>query len=141
MKRILTFCMALLCTQAAFAADYDGSKPLLCSSVTVNECLPNGACEHVMASAINAPDFFRIDVKKKNVAGAKAGKDRPKNKIDSAKVLGDKLYVQGKDNGVEGVRDDGLAWSVSIDQASGDMVLTASGDEVAFVIFGSCIVL
>lgn len=38
---------------------------------------------------------------------------------------------------VEGIRD-GLAWSMTIDQISGKMVLTASGDAVGFVVFGAC---
>jgi hypothetical protein len=35
---------------------------------------------------------------------------------------------------------DGIGWSLSIDEENGEMVLTGSGDEVAFVIFGACTV-
>ena len=141
MKRTRIIGAAFLCTTAglAGAAEFDGSEPLLCSSVTVNECLPNGDCERVSANSVNAPNFLRIDVKKKTVANAAADATSPPNTIESSALLGDKLYLQGKDDGFEGVRDDGLAWSVSIDQETGEMVLTASGSEVAFVIFGSCI--
>ena len=41
------------------------------------------------------------------------------------------------EGGVEGVRD-GIGWSLSVDEASGSMVLTGSGADVAFVIFGAC---
>ena len=52
-------------------------------------------------------------------------------------TIDEKLFLQGADDGVEGVRD-GLAWSLAIDQTTGKMVLTASGDAVGFVIFGAC---
>jgi hypothetical protein len=32
----------------------------------------------------------------------------------------------------------GLAWSMALDAASGRMVLTSSGRQGAFVLFGSC---
>ena len=141
MKRTKIIGAAFLCTTAGLvgAAEFDGSQPLLCSSVTVNECLPDADCERVSAISVNAPNFLRIDVKKKTISNAAADASRPPNVIESSAVLGDKLYLQGKDDGIEGVRDDGLAWSVAIDQDTGEMVLTASGSEVAFVIFGACI--
>jgi len=46
--------------------------------------------------------------------------------------------LQGAEDGIEGVID-GLGWSLSISEDNWDMVLTGSGDEVGFVIFGSCI--
>ena len=51
--------------------------------------------------------------------------------------LDNKLFLQGADDGVEGVRD-GLAWSMSISQDSGRMVITAAGGNEAFVVFGAC---
>lgn len=121
----------------AAAADFDGSKPLLCSTATLSECIPGGVCEQVTSDSINAPDFVRIDVKKKTVTVDMAGQeDRPPSKIKSSAVIDEKLFLQGSDAG-KGVRD-GLAWSVAIDQKTGKMVLTASGDAVGFVIFGAC---
>ncbi len=32
----------------------------------------------------------------------------------------------------------GRGWSMAITEAAGRMVVTASGDEVAFVVFGAC---
>ncbi len=140
MKRIIISVMAFLSFSVAAAADFDGSKPLLCSTVSVNECSPDGTCESVTAREVNAPDFLRVDVRKKTVAGTAGGTDRPANPIDSAKVMGGMLMVQGKAANPEAEgADDGLAWSMAIDSESGYMVLTASGHAAAFVIFGSCI--
>ncbi len=52
-------------------------------------------------------------------------------------TLDKKLFLQGADDGIEGVRD-GLAWSIAISEDTGRLVLSASGDNVAFVIFGAC---
>ena len=141
MKRtIIGLCIFLGLSATAFA-DLDGSDPLLCSVVNVNECVPDGTCEKVSPRDVNAPDFLRIDVRKKTVTGVAVSVDRTPNKVDSAKVVGDKLYDQGQFEGAEGVYEDGLAWSMAIETDTGEMVLTASGDEVAFVLFGNCIAL
>ncbi len=138
MKKIIISISFFLGLSATAAADFDGSDPLLCSVVTVNECVPGGSCEAVKNTDINAPDFFRVDVRKKSITGMSDGTERPSNKIESSSVLGSSLFLQGKAKAVEDMPEDVLAWSVSVNQETGDMVLTASGDEVAFVIFGSC---
>lgn len=140
MKRIYLLCASLVFAPLglASAADFDGSKPMLCASVNVQECVPGVGCEGVTPESINAPEFFRIDGKKKTVTAVVPDETRPANKIASSTKFEDKLILQGADEGLEGVRDDGLAWSIAIDRTSGKMVLTASGDAVAFVIFGSC---
>ena len=141
MKKIIISTFILLGLSATAAADFDGSKPLLCSTVTVNECVPGGICARVLNVEIGAPDFIRIDVRKKTMTGTADGAERPSNKIESSAILGNSLFLAGKASGLEHLPEDSLAWSVSVNQDTGDMVLTASGDEVAFVIFGSCIAL
>ncbi len=143
MKKIKLLCAVIVFAPIGFvaAADFDGSKPLLCASVNLNECIPGVGCETVTADNINAADFFRIDVKKKTITVSARNQSRPPQRIKSSAKTDHLLVIQGSDNGVEGVRDDGLAWSIAIDKISGKMVVTASGDEVAFVIFGSCTVI
>lgn len=143
MKKIKLLCAAIVFAPIGFvaAADFDGSKPLLCASVNLQECIPDGGCETVTADNINAAEFFRIDVKKKTIVVSARNQNRPPQRIESSAKTDHLLVIQGSDNGVEGVRDDGLAWSIAIDKTSGKMVLTASGDEVAFVVFGSCTII
>ena len=138
---LLIASLALAPLGLAAAADFDGSKPMLCAAVNLQECVPGGGCESVTADSINAPDFLRIDGKKKTITAAMSNETRPATKIISSTKFDDKLVLQGADEGVEGVRDDGLAWSIAIDLETGKMVLTASGEEVAFVIFGSCAII
>jgi hypothetical protein len=48
-----------------------------------------------------------------------------------------KLIIEGAQDGIENVRD-GLGWTMAINEESGEMVLTAAGDRVGFVVFGAC---
>ena len=139
MKKVKLLCTAGLCVMAGItaAADFDGSKPLLCAAATLSECIPGGVCEQVTSEELNAPDFLRIDLKKKTIAVDVAGPENPPpSQIKSSAIIDEKLFLQGSDAG-KGIRD-GLAWSLAIEQNSGKMVFTASGDAVAFVIFGAC---
>ena len=143
MKKIKLLCAAIIFAPLGLvaAANFDGSKPLLCASTELQECIPGVGCERVTAESINAADFFRIDVKKKTITAAARNQSRPPQRIESSTKTEHLLVIQGSDDGVEGVREDGLAWSIAIDKISGKMVLTASGNEVAFVVFGSCTVI
>ena len=48
-----------------------------------------------------------------------------------------KLILQGAEDGVEGVRD-GVGWTIAISEETGKLILTASGEGVAFVAYGAC---
>ena len=48
-----------------------------------------------------------------------------------------KLILHGVEEGVANV-EDGLAWSMAISKKTGKVVLSASGDGVAYIVFGSC---
>ena len=56
MKNIKLLCAAIAFAPVglAAAADFDGSKPMLCASASLNECLPGASCELVTADNINA---------------------------------------------------------------------------------------
>jgi predicted regulator of Ras-like GTPase activity (Roadblock/LC7/MglB family) len=49
-----------------------------------------------------------------------------------------KLILQGAEDGYEKMRD-GLGWAMVISEESGQVVLTASGEQVAFVMFGAAL--
>jgi hypothetical protein len=119
------------------ATSFDGSQNLLCAPQLVIECGPEGDCEQSMAAGVNLPNFFQIDFSAKELSAITGSENKRTSKIKSIETLDSKLFLQGADEGIEGVRD-GLAWSISISQDTGRLVLSASGDNVAFVIFGAC---
>ncbi|MFQ5644323.1 MAG: hypothetical protein ACE5FQ_11590 [Thiogranum sp.] len=121
----------------AVSAGLDGSSEFLCASVDVMECLPTSGCNRVAADDVDIPRFIRVNVKEKRiVTGAKD--DKRVTAIERVETVDGKLMLQGAEDGREGGERDGVGWSLSVVEDSGDMVLTASGDGVAFVVFGAC---
>jgi hypothetical protein len=119
------------------AGSFDGSQNLLCAPQVAIECGPDGKCEQAMAASVNLPGFFLIDFSAKALTAINESENKRTSKIKTMEFHDSKLFLQGADDGVEGVRD-GLAWSMSISQDSGRMVISASGENEAFVVFGVC---
>jgi hypothetical protein len=125
-------------TSGARAA-VDGSEPVICASVTILECVPEGTCQEINAEDAGIPRFLRIDFAGKQITRTRPNGDDVSSEIERSEVVDGRLILQGAEDGFEGVSD-GIGWSVSIDEETGDMVITGSGEEVAFVIFGACTV-
>lgn len=119
------------------AGSFDGSRNLLCAPQIAIECGPDGKCEQAMAASVNLPNFFRIDFSNKELSAISESENKRTSRIKSMEFLDGKLFLQGADDGVENVRD-GLAWSMSISQDTGRLVISASGENEAFVVFGAC---
>jgi|WetSurMetagenome_2_1015567.scaffolds.fasta_scaffold168354_2 hypothetical protein len=120
---------ALLLPGTVFAANFDGSKPLICALMGNFECDPEG-CQRVTPEGINLPEFIRIDFEGKKVSTINDGVQARTTKIERFDRSDGRLYLQGQENG--------LAWSLVISESNGKMVLTMAGGEVGFAIFGAC---
>jgi hypothetical protein len=134
---IWIFIAVILLPLSAFAGDFDGSRTLLCSLNNAMECTVEAGCKQVTPDSIAAPDFLKIEFKKKIISGISEGTSGRTTTIENSEFIDGKLILQGAEDGVEGVRD-GLGWSMAIMEDSGRMVLTGSGNDVGFVIFGAC---
>lgn len=142
MNKYQKLAASILCAPAAIAtaAEFDGSKPMACATLQIYECTPELGCEQVRAKSINAPNFLHFDVKKKVVRGEAMGILREAGKIDEVETRDSTLFLSGLAGSSDGVDEGDLAWSVAINQDTGDMVMTATGSDVAFSIFGTCTV-
>jgi predicted regulator of Ras-like GTPase activity (Roadblock/LC7/MglB family) len=60
------------------------------------------------------------------------------SRIENLERIDGKLILQGAENGYKEVRD-GTGWSIAVSEETGKIVLTESGDQVAFVVFGACV--
>ena len=142
MKRYNWIVCAFLCSifaaSAVGAGDFDGSKPLLISVIRVMECTADGSCREVTPASIELSQFLKINFTDKTIRPAAAGDKRPATTIEHQEVVDGKLILQGAEDGYEKIRD-GLGWTMAISEESGQVVLTASGEQVAFVVFGACI--
>ena len=121
----------------AVAGNFDGSKELLCAVMDLAECIPGAKCQQVTAEEVGIPNFLRIDFNEKKLSATFADGSKKNSAINNLEKIDGKVILQGAEDGIEGVRD-GLGWSLSIAEENGKMVLTASGDAVAFVMFGAC---
>ncbi len=123
---------------AVAAGDFDGSKNLLVSVIRVMECTPDGACRELTPASVQLPQFLKIDFANRTIKPAAADDSTPATAIERHEVVDGKLILQGAEDGYENMRD-GLGWTMAISEDSGQVVLTASGDEVAFVIFAAAL--
>ena len=141
MKRLslvtVVFLSLLISTVRASAGDFDGSKPLLVSVIRVIECTPQGECQEVNAESVALPQFLRIDFEKKTIRPAREAERVPETAIERMETVDGKLILQGAEDGFDKMKD-GLGWTMAISEETGKVVLTASGEEVGFVVFGAC---
>jgi hypothetical protein len=137
--KIFGIMVTIVCMFSAPAAagNFGGSKELICAVMNIVECQPGGKCLNVTTEEVGIPNFLRIDFKKKQLSATFADGSQKKSIVKNTEKIDGKVILQGAEDGIEGVRD-GLGWSLAIDEVTGKMVLTASGDAVAFVMFGAC---
>lgn len=120
------------------AGDFDGSKELMCTCIRVIECRTDGNCAEVSAEGIGIPQFLKINFQQKTISAPKWGENQNPSRIENLERIDGKLILQGAEDGIREVRD-GVGWSMAISEETGKMVLTGSGDQVAFVVFGACV--
>jgi len=142
MKRYILIVCVFLCSLMAAstvgAGDFDGTQPLLVSVIRAVECVPDGTCREVPLASVELPQFLKIDFSKKTIRPADADDKTPATVIERQEVVDGKLILQGAEDGYEKMRD-GFGWTMAISEESGKVVLTASGDQVAFVVFGAAL--
>ena len=129
---VFTFAFSALLSLSfpAMAVDVTGAKKLVCAPVTAIECGVAGGCDRGTAESINFPQFIWIDLDKRLALGeAPDGKKRT-SKIMNVVDSEGSMILQGAQLG--------RGWSAVINKADGKFVVTTSGTDFAFVVFGSC---
>lgn len=121
----------------AMAGDYDGRHPLVCSVSQGHEWHTNGMGKAFDPESVGLPRTFVIDFKNNDIGPTGESRVRKHTRIISLDHVEDKLMLQGTDEGLDGVTD-GVAWSMSLSTRSGAFVISAAGDRVGYVVFGSC---
>ena len=129
------FFISLVAT--AIAGDFDGSKPLSGVTGKIIEINQYKIIDDVDPDTVGLPKNFLIDFNSKTLRPSKDSLVRRTITFKSLVHIENKMVMQGVDEGVEGV-DDGLAWSLTISKKNGNAILSASGDGVAYVVFGVC---
>lgn len=107
------------------AADFDGSKPLLCATMEAHACDPGIACKRSLPVDIGAPKFLSLDFDKKVITG-------PARTTPMLTVNKDPNQII-----IEGV-EMGYGWTLVVDSGDGSMTLMIVNNGDAFVLFGNC---
>ena len=117
-------------TGQALADGIDGTAPLICATNEAYDCGPNIDCATNTPETVDLPRFIRLDFAGKRAFTKRQSGEERMAPIASQTVDSGMLILQGIQNA--------HAWSLLISQATGSMSLSISGDEVGFVVFGSC---
>ena len=141
MKMLITAFVAVLfllsLPMAAEAGEFDGFKPLICSTGKVIECTAEGGCREVTPESVAVPQFLTVDLDKKSIRSVGKKDGNRKSIIKRLERLGGRVILQGSDEGIRDVRDS-VGWSATLSEETGKFVVTASGDQVAFIVYGAC---
>ena len=131
---LIFICLAPL---PGYAGDFDGKTPLLCATIRVLECPGDESCNQVDPEIVGMPQFFMIDFDKKEIRATTAGMTDKISQVERLEHVDGKLIIQGAEDGNPNIPD-GLGWTLAISEETGKWVLSASGDQVAFIAYGAC---
>jgi hypothetical protein len=124
-QRALLLAFAGLAAGAAVAADFDGSKPLICSTMEAHDCEAGESCERSLPDVLGLPQFVRIDFAAQALTGPK--RTTP---IKSIERSPGQVLMQGTELG--------FGWTLALDTASGKLAATLVNLENAVIVFGAC---
>jgi hypothetical protein len=124
---LATALVALVCSTPswALAADFDGSKPLLCATIDAHFCEVGEVCYRTLPGVLGAPQFIRINFAKKIIAGSQRT-----TKIRFMESGEGQLLLQGTELG--------YGWGIALNTKTGAMSTTLVNHEDVFVLFGAC---
>lgn len=131
--------LALAISGASSAGNAEESgESTICALTRLMECVDGEACQAIEPETIGAPRFLQIDLAGDRIRDPAGGDQAPGSAVANRAEVDGKLILQGTDPGLDDLRD-GVGWTVSIAADTGSLVLTAAGDDVAYVAFGDCI--
>jgi hypothetical protein len=109
------------------AGKYDESSAFICVPTTIAECVSEGDCRSGTAESENLPEFFKIDLKAKTIVSEEKNRVSPITRIDRG--AGD-VTLYGTESG--------RSWLVRIQEKTGRLSASVTGDGQGYIIFGVC---
>ena len=129
MARIVPFLLAaaLLCGAVPSMAE-DGTTRT-CALTKAFECTSQDGCKEWTVQEMALPRFILIDLKAKTINSLDKHIPRAPTKIAVIEKLEGITALQGTEM---------RGWSMALGEESGALTLSATGDDEAFIVFGSC---
>ena len=134
----LALLLVLITPFDSIAEDFDGSRPLIFSLISVDECTLAEGCQQVQPEDVGLPRFMRIDFDSSQIFELPDMPDVPPSLIERMEVVDGKMMLQGAEDGRQDLRD-GFGWTFAISLETGKTVLSGSGDGFGLIIFGACL--
>ena len=131
----------LLIAQFSWAeSDTEIPGPAVCASQEALECQPLAGCNRVSIEDIDGPLFISLKPGEPKILVTLTDGRHETTTAKRREKLDGKFIFQGSEE-ANPETPDGTGWTLVISEETGRMTITASGDEVAFVIFGACTLL
>lgn len=121
----LTSLLAWLPAGVTAAADFDGSKSLLCATQQVMDITTPQDVITGLPGELGAPTFMQVDFQKKTITGAKRT-----TQIRVMEQGEQQILLQGTELG--------LGWTLAVNGQDGTLVGSLVDDGGAIVMFGAC---
>jgi hypothetical protein len=116
----------LISASQAVAADSDTR---ICSLTKAYECTSEDGCREWSIQEVALPRFIRIDLKAKTIKSLDKDIARETRFRETDRLQG-MLVLHGTEQ---------RGWSMAVGEETGNLTLSASGDDESYVVFGSCI--
>jgi len=122
--------VTVFATESAKAGVFDGTKNLVCATLEISECDFDSGCERKTYAEADFPAFVNVEFTSKRVVAVVGGETGRSTAIEKVSSKDGKTILQGAENG--------RAWSMLINQESGDMTAAIADVGATFSIFGAC---
>jgi hypothetical protein len=132
MKRmaVVSIGLAVLTALPARADDLTGVNRFLCSAGTLGACCDSGECATGTPEELNIPQFIEVDLAAKRLSATKASGLNRTTTLDYVKRVDGHIVLQGFENG--------RAFSILIDEKTGEMSSAVSVVGCGITVFGAC---
>jgi hypothetical protein len=112
-------------------APFDGTKPLLCVASEAFDCSAGTTCVETSPEGLGVPDLMRVDPSAKTITALDVELRDQSSAIGSVQQTESRLVLSGNDGA-------GRGWTLTIQQDTGDSVLTVSDATTGLIVFGEC---
>ncbi len=130
MKRSLVASVGLLAGGAVVADDLQGVDRLICATAEVVVCVEGAECYKLLPADVDVPAFIVVDIKNKRLSTTKASQENRATSIATLNRADGLIHLQGIDLG--------RAFSLVINEATGNVTAAVARDGVTVTVFGAC---
>jgi len=112
------------------AAGIDGSSDIVCAVTHVVACMEDGYCLQGQAKSFDLPDLMVLDSKNKVLRGTHESGHNAVSAVKNMELNGEHLVLQGVENS--------RGWDIAINAKTGRMSASGVGDDISFLVHGTC---